>query len=382
MTPNQFLEVIVSLSIQAAIIVCATHWLCKIVETPRLQCRLWGTCHGILLLLFLSGMVLPHVRVLHPWHALSPAGAEQLVIASMTAGRLALTAWILGAVVSLVLLAREWRRAFRFLESCRPADECLKTLIKQLEQLSGGAEAFPGGPPTPIRLLLSDQIGSPFCCQWHRPQLVLPSFMADCHPEVISCIARHELEHLRRGHPLQLFLERLVATAFWFHPMVWWAGQQASMAREFACDDAAATGRRQIVSYLKTLLAVAERGMSEEAEGAVLFFGRGASIIAMRGRRLLLRAETEDPERTSRGVLAAQTLLATGAIAASFVWAPLDALASSKANWSPWPRWSADALRALDVTVRDFEPYDERTRLHEMTEQAQRSRPGPVPLDE
>ncbi|HVJ67202.1 MAG TPA: M56 family metallopeptidase [Caulifigura sp.] len=374
MTPSQFLEFLISVSVQAAIVVCLTHWLCRIVETPRVQCRLWATCHVLLLLLLVTGASLPHFRVLHPWRALSSEAAEQVVVMSSAAGRFVLVGWVLGAIVSLMLLTREWSRAFQFLKTCRPAGDRERDLVMQIEGLSRSLEPGDGAQLRSVQLLLSDRIGSPFCCQWHRPQLVLPEFIAQCSPDEVQSIARHEIEHLRSGHPLQLFVERLVATFFWFHPVVWWAGQQSSIAREFACDDAAVSGRREIITYLKTLIAVAERGMSEEAEGAVLFFGRGASVVAMRGRRLLRRAESSDEERPARRGLGLQVVLVAAALLAAFVWAPLDALASTQTKWSPWPRWSASALRAFDVPARDFEPYDRRTRLHEISEQAQESR--------
>jgi len=63
------------------------------------------------------------------------------------------------------------------------------------------------------------------------------------------------------GHPLQLFMERLVTSAFWFHPAIWWASRQSALAREYACDDAAVSRQQETVSYLKALLAVAERGL-------------------------------------------------------------------------------------------------------------------------
>jgi len=374
MTPGQFLEFIVSVSIQATLVVCSTYWLCRVVDVPRLQCRLWATCHVLLILLFVTGLTLPHLRAIHPWHSLTPDVTEQLVVTSSAVGRVVLVGWIIGAATSILLLVREWSRAFRFVRSCRPAGEREKSLANQVEQLSVQGDRRRGRQAPPVRLLLSTKIGSPFCCEWHQPLLVLPEFMRDCDPEAIKCIARHELEHLRSGHPLQLFIERLVATVFWFHPVVWWAAQHSSMAREFACDDAAVSGRREVISYLKILLEVAERGMSEEVEGALLFFGRGASAIARRGRRLVRRVESAVGVSGRRSSWWMQPLLVTAALAASCVWAPIDALASARTAWSPWPRWSANVLRGFNLSVRDFEPYDRGTRLHELSEQAEEGR--------
>lgn len=365
MTPAQFLEFIVSVSIQATIIVGATYWLCRIVEAPSLQCRLWSSCHIVVLIVMISGIVFPHLRAPGPWQFLPAPAIEKAVTTETFLGHVALIAWMGGAFVSLVLLVREWICAFRFLKSCRIANEHEKSLVAQTEISHFGENS--ARKNRPVQFLVSNHLSSPFCCQWHKPHLVIPEFLLELPHEELKFVARHELEHLDCGHPLQLFIERVVATVFWFHPAIWWASRQSSLAREYACDDAAVLERREIVSYLKILLAIAERGLSEEAEGATLFFGRGASIVALRGRRLLNKAEKTPPKNPQGRMPWAQAVLAMLALTSSFIWVPLDALASSQTNWSPWPQWSASVLRAFDIPARDFEPYEVRTRIHEIS---------------
>jgi len=368
MTPAQFLEFLVSVSIQSAIVVGVTHWLCQIVASPRLQCRLWNLCHVLILVLVVCGMALPHFRVLNPWQALPPIVIEQVVATETMLGQAALGIWLAGTSLSLILLIREWRRAFRFLNSCRIANAAETLLV------TPSPESDHETLDQPVQLLMSNHLGSPFCCQWHHPLLVIPEFMLDMRPEEIQYVARHELEHLRSGHPLQLFVQRVVATVFWFHPVVWWASRQSSLAREFACDDAAVTAQRDVVAYLKVLVAIAERGRTQEAEGAALFFSRGAGILALRGRRLLNRLESNSWSPTiSERLWWPQTVLVLLTLAAWCFWTPLDALASTRTRWSPWPRWSASFLHTLEISARDFEPYDTRTRLHEMSERSAHS---------
>lgn len=364
MSATQFLEFIVSVSCQAAVIVCFTHWLCRIVETPRLQCQLWNICHLLVLTVTLSGLVLPHLRVAHPWQLVSYQSLEQAATSGNFAGRTLLFIWGTGVMVSLALLIREWWRAFRFLETCREAND-----VEAARIIESGASTTQSdtAAAAKTRLLISDDLGSPFCCQWHRPCLVFPEFMLDYPTNELRYIARHEVEHLRSGHPLQLFVERLVGTAFWFHPVIAWASRQASLAREYACDDVAVNEKLEIVSYLKTLLAIAERGLSEETCGAKLFFGRGASIIALRGRRLLARAELAARAALPTHALRAQFTLVALGVVTSCAWLPLDALASGQSHWSPWPQWSAQVLRSFDIPARDFEPYETRSRLHEIS---------------
>ncbi len=364
MSATQFLEFIVSVSCQVAVIVCFTYWLCRIVEAPRLQCQLWNICHLLVLTVTLSGLVLPHLRVAHPWQSLSYHSLEQAATTGDFTGRTLLLIWGTGVMVSLALLIREWVRVFRFVQTCREANDVEAARIIESRSLPAERTA---ANISRVRLLISDDLGSPFCCQWHRPCLVFPEFMLEYPTDELRYIARHEVEHLRSGHPLQLFIERLVGTAFWFHPAISWASRQALLAREYACDDVAVNERLEIVSYLKTLLAIAERGLSEETGGAKLFFGRGASIIALRGRRLVARAESAACAALPTRALRAQLALIMLGVAISCAWVPLDALASGQTHWSPWPQWSAQVLRSFDIPARDFEPYETRSRLHEIS---------------
>ncbi len=181
---------------------------------------------------------------------------------------------------------------------------------------------------------------------------------------------QHETEHLRSGHPLQLFLQRLVEAVFWFHPLVHWASQQSALAREFACDDAAVSSRQDVIVYLKLLLAIAERGQVRESEGALLFFGRSASMVAVRGRRLVEGLETGRPRaRRSVEQLALAGIIGC-ALLLGLVWAPVDVMSSGRTTWSPWPTWSATVLHSFDIPARDYEPYEARTRGHELLEAA------------
>jgi hypothetical protein len=53
---------------------------------------------------------------------------------------------------------------------------------------------------------------------------------------------------------------------------------------------------------------------------------------------------------------------------AAVVWLPADVLATPRAAWSPWPKWTATTLAGVGVQVRDYEVYDRRTQLFELRE--------------
>jgi hypothetical protein len=177
----------------------------------------------------------------------------------------------------------------------------------------------------------------------------------------------HEIEHLRTNHPLQLFLQQLVQIVCWFHPMVWSAGWRASLTREFVCDDAAARNGENTAAYLRTLLHIAERCESTR-HPSVIRFGRARTEIVVRAQRLVkLAKETVPAQRDQsfarRGTIAL-LLLATCLL--TQVWLPIDALASSRSAYSPWPRWTATVFHSFGFNLRDYESFDRHVQEYEL----------------
>ncbi|MCA9017358.1 MAG: M56 family metallopeptidase, partial [Planctomycetaceae bacterium] len=255
----------------------------------------------------------------------------------------------------------------QFLKTCQ--------LIDPDQVISGeNRNEIPGASDTPLkqrlRLLTSTRLMTPFCSQFHHPYIVLPEYLLGFDQQKLNFIIRHELEHLKTGHPLQLFLQRLVEVVFWFHPMVWWASQQSALSREFACDDAAIESPAEIAMYLRTLLTIIEYGASQADETHTpLAFSRGKSLTAKRARRLTQIAKNNSKAgRASVSGVTASCSLFIAAIFIGCVWVPVDVLASPRASWSPWPTWTAGALHDFGFSVHDFDAYNGRIELHELLE--------------
>ncbi|NLX98053.1 MAG: M56 family metallopeptidase [Rhodopirellula sp.] len=363
MTSTQFLEVAISISVQVALLVLAAEGIGRSVRGNDTRCRLWALCYVAILLVLGAGLLLPHPRLARPWAAVHAEIEVAVVSTEQFAGGVLLTVWLTGAAVSLAGMIVGTFRATRFLRTCT---------VLPPDRLPPGARdsAGAGRRGRPVRFLTSDRIAGPFCWHFHRPAVVLPDFTLQFDPAKLAAILRHELKHLDGGHPLQLFVQRLVEIVFWFHPLVWWASRRAALAREFACDDAAVDTPADVVNYLRCLLAIAEKGSAEGGRSpASLFFGRDDSLIALRARRLVALAETCCHRKTTP-VLESAALV--GLLAVAFLigslWLPVDALASPRARWSPWPRWTAGALHDLGIPVRDFEAYHTRVSLEELRE--------------
>jgi len=174
MTSPQFLEMAISLSVQAALVVIATQWLGRLLNGERMQCRLWTVCYVVLLSLVFVALFLPHPRLFKPWASIGTPEAAAIVVAELQIGRLLFFVWLAGTVVSLVLFAVRSFQANRFLKTCQPVDP----------------NDFPFGEPDgnvpgmsadqlerKVRLLSSTQLAGPFCWQFHHPYIVVPEFL-------------------------------------------------------------------------------------------------------------------------------------------------------------------------------------------------------------
>jgi beta-lactamase regulating signal transducer with metallopeptidase domain len=214
-----------------------------------------------------------------------------------------------------------------------------------------------------IDIRLTDDRTGAFCWQIHRPVIALPSVVVDFPIAEQAAIVRHELAHLRRQHPLHLFMQRLVEAIFWFHPLVWWASRQAAAAREIRCDRDAVSSRQDVAAYLRSLLRLIEMRLNEPAllPAGVGFLGDSSLL----GRRANLLVESFDkqvePSARWRPIFAFGLALAFCIL----VWLPVNPLASRRAEWSPWPRWSAQTLDAVGLPVRDYEIDGHRLDGHE-----------------
>ena len=365
MNVTWFLELLASLSVQAVLVVLATSCLARVARDSRIACRIWSAGYVVLLGLVVAALLLPHPRWIPRFGGtLSRPAAVELLMLEVTLGRVLFGVWLAGAVGVWGWMVVQSVRVARFLKTCRPVPtehpglhECRDVLAT-----TAGVDR--------VSVLSCPALASPFCWQFHRPYIVLPDFLLGLAPRELRFIVRHELAHLRTGHPLQLFLQRVVEVLFWFHPLVWWSARQVARCREFACDDAAIDQPAEVADYLRTLLIVVEHSAVESERAApVLAFGRGSGIVASRARRLAEIARFGwSPRRSRRAMTSAACAWLIAVVSCFGLWLPVDVFASPRSNWSPWPRWSATVLREFGISARDFEVYDDRIELHELLE--------------
>jgi len=360
MTTAQWLEVLISFSVQVVMLISACTILERTVAQTSDRNTIWNTCFLSVLLLGANAVLLPRLRLFHPWSEVESQTVLSVSAVQSVVGTVVLSVWCVGAALSLLrwMLRAYWLRLT--LRGCeRLADDRAAAILRLAEFDFDRAN----GPD----ILISNDADGPFCWQLHRPTLVLPRFLLEGDRDDLRHVLLHELEHLRTNHPFQLFLQHVAQVVCWFHPSVWRAGSIASLVRELTCDEFAARAGAGSAAYLRTLLHIAER-CEQKRESATIGFSRSPSEIVMRARRLVELAK--NPPRSGRtrvgGCRAASAAVLTATCIIGLVWIPSDPLASPRSVWSPWPKWTATALHCLGCNLRDYEPFERRTRVFEL----------------
>ncbi len=95
---------------------------------------------------------------------------------------------------------------------------------------------------------------------------------------------------------------------------------------------------------------------------AGLAFLGDASLLSLRAN--LLADSFDGPVKQSARWRPIFGLAATALLCLS-IWLPVNPRASRRAEWSPWPRWSARSLNAIGIDVRDYEVDGHRLDGHD-----------------
>lgn len=171
-----------------------------------------------------------------------------------------LAAWLLGVFASLGRVASAWRRACALSRAGTPlADAALQADAADLGRRLGLRHT----PP----LRVADDLASPLLLGLGRPAILLPAFVVSGSPRPeLRLMLAHELAHLARRDLWWNILPLLTQRLFFFHPLVWLAGHEWSLAQEIACDALAVeTAGTPPSAYARMLLGIATRRRTSAA---------------------------------------------------------------------------------------------------------------------
>jgi len=148
-------------------------------------------------------------------------------------------AWCAALFICTLRVVRHWHDTQSLLRGSRPlsngaVEECIGALSERLRLKSAPSVSE------------SPAVFSPMLVGIFRPQIILPRGLADsASSSRLELMLAHELAHLRRKDLLWLWLFTLGETLFFFHPLVWLARREWTLATEAACDEMAIRLTRQ-----------------------------------------------------------------------------------------------------------------------------------------
>lgn len=164
-----------------------------------------------------------------PTVAERPTQARPAMLRSWT-GALA-AAWLAGVAAMTALVAAQYRRLRGRLSRGTLVDDA-----RVRGALRRACETM--AIRRPVEVLMAADTASPVLFGLLRPRIVLPEGVASGMPDdQLEAIFLHELTHLRRGDLWFNWVQMILQTLYWFHPVVWYANLRLRREREMIVDD-------------------------------------------------------------------------------------------------------------------------------------------------
>ncbi len=262
---------------------------------------------------------------------------------------LTVLAWTWGAGIAL-LASGHACRILRFRRLLRAAEAPSSALVCMAEEIGKRLRLrrLPEIALLPVRL-------SPFV--WFmggRPRVFLPAaLLKRLDAQAQQAILAHELAHVRRKDHWVRLLELVVATLFWWHPVVWWACRQLRELEEQCCDglvlDTTPHGAKAYASALLDTLDF----LSDRSITVPLLATAANSPISLARRITMLKNLSPQAPFTIRSV-ALLAAVAAGPMAIAFAVQAPQVDKSSRSGDRQSIEQPAIQRRAINKLVKDF----------------------------
>ena len=249
-------------------------------------------------------------------------------------GLIAVALWFLGSLSYAGKGIQSWRLAQRFLCNClRHRDpQCQKTFALAAQRLR-----LESVPP----LLESASLPAPIVVGLIRPAVIIPSNAAELFtPVQLGSVLTHELAHVARRDTWVAGLQAWLTVLYWWNPLTWIVCRKVAELRELVCDDIAVSLHPKPRDYARSIIAMAERAVSNQ--GSIVSLGISmskASELERRIRRIISdrspRLETRLTWQSLVGVASFVSFLTLGGMMAqvpSNLPSPVGELVSVKLN--------------------------------------------------
>jgi beta-lactamase regulating signal transducer with metallopeptidase domain len=218
-------------------------------------------------------------------------------------------AWVMGCLTLVARLVVGHARARRLVSESRAVDD--EQAGAALAELC--AEA---GVRQEVGLRVSSSLGAPVLYGVRRPTILLPEdWVESLEADDLRALLAHEVAHVRRGDCLANLIQRIVEIPAFFHPGVWLASRQITLAREELADGCALARGVEASSYARSLTAAAERAQVRVSVASV-GVAEGRSTLLRRVEAIMRGGSLKRMSRPLVVALIGAALVSAGAFAA------------------------------------------------------------------
>ena len=178
----------------------------------------------------------------------APQRASTDVRTAVTVALLAV--WIVGTIAASTALLVSFLRVFRLL---RASDE-----VTDPEWTRAAADLSARFRLRTAPRLMAGDVATPMAGGLWRPTVFVPRAASAWTADLRDVVLAHEIAHVAGRDTLRHIAARLAVALYWFHPLVWIAARQASVAREEACDATVLALGTRPSTYAQILLDLAD----------------------------------------------------------------------------------------------------------------------------
>jgi tetratricopeptide (TPR) repeat protein len=208
-------------------------------------------------------------------------------------------AYVLWAVVFALSIATWLRRMLQKMPTIRAASPMEHDTMR-LAKASLGLRRE-------VDLCITSADRVPGARGWYRPCVVLPDLLSEHLSEAeLQAVMAHELAHVTRKDNLSAALVRVIVSAFWFHPLLWWMERRMLAEREAACDEMVLAHGADPVDYVSAILKVCRMSFA----GATGYAGATGSNLNHRMEQIMFAHAVRPSSRFLRAIPGAVLALA------------------------------------------------------------------------
>jgi Flp pilus assembly protein TadD len=156
-----------------------------------------------------------------------------------------------------------------------------------------------------LRITAADRV--PGASGWWRPCVILPDGLsAQLSAAELQAVLAHELAHVQRRDNLSAAAIRVIVSAFWFHPLLWWMERRMLAEREAACDEMVLSHGAQPADYVSGILKVCRMSFA----GPASYAGAAGSNLKDRMEQIMSTQIIRPTSRFLRAIPGALVVLA------------------------------------------------------------------------